>query len=140
MAHTNSWAFPNFLDPTRNMISIVEDNQSVVNRTRLLILTNPTELYNEPTFGVGLKRYLWQYNTENTKAMIQDKIKLQLAEHEPCVNAEVTQFEDGLLFTGDTESVAAQSFNQLKMTVGLQTTYKDELSIEFSDLYIGSPN
>lgn len=132
MAHTNSIAFPNMLDPARNKVSTLEDNASIVNRTKLLILTNPTELYNSPTFGVGLKRYLWQYNTDNVKAMIQDRIKLQLAEHEPCVDAESTQFSDGLLFTGNNDSTAA-SFNQLNMTVAVQTVYKDTLSIDLSD-------
>lgn len=131
MAHTTSWAFPNMLDPARNKVSTLEDNASIVNRTRLLMLTDPTELYNNPRFGVGLKRYLWQYNNDNTRAIIQDRIKLQLNEYEPCVDAESTQFSDGLLFSGDTMNTA-QSFNQLKMTVAVQTIYKDNLTIEVS--------
>lgn len=127
---TNSLSFPNMFDVTRNNVAVVKGNRSIVNRTRLLILTDPTELYNSPTFGVGLRRYLWQYNTKNTKAIIQDKIKAQLKEHEPCVVAENTSFADGLLFTGNgnVES-SAQEANQLKMTVGLQSIYEDKLDV-----------
>lgn len=128
--NTNSLAFPNMFDVTRNCVSTYVGNKSIVNRTKLLILTNPTELYNSPTFGVGLKRYLWQYNTANTKAIIQARIKEQLKEHEPYVDSDATSFVDGLLFTGNGEiDGSASSPNELKMTIGLQTIYKDTLDV-----------
>ena len=67
MAETTSLAFPNMFNITANRVSVIENTNSVSNRTRLLILTEPTELYNNPDFGVGLKRHLWQYNTESEK-------------------------------------------------------------------------
>lgn len=129
---TNSLSFPNMIDPVRNRVATKTDNASVVNRTRLLMLTEPTELYNEPTFGVGLKQYLWRYNNENTKAMIKDKIVEQLNLFEPCVDAGATVFTDGLLFTGTPND--KQSFNKLEMSVGLKTTYGDEAKINLADL------
>jgi len=128
---TNSLSFPNMIDPVRNRVATKTDNASVVNRTRLLMLTEPTELYNEPTFGVGLKRYLFQYNNENVKAMIKDKIVEQLRMFEPCCDAQATEFTDGLIFTGDTDT---QDFNVLKMSVGLKTIYGDVETINLSDL------
>ena len=74
MANTTSLSFPNLFDVARNQVSVTEDVQSVVNRSRLLILTEPTELYNNPDFGVGLKRHIWQYNNDNQKAIIKDRI------------------------------------------------------------------
>ena len=128
--NTNSLAFPQMFDIARNRVSIYEGNKSIVNRTRLLILTDPTELYNSPTFGVGLRRYLWQYNTKNTVAIIQARIKDQLKEHEPYVDADATQFADGLLFTGDSDALTrVAELNELKMTVGLQTIYADKLDV-----------
>lgn len=127
---TNSLAFPYMFDIARNRVSTYTGNRSIVNRTRLLILSNPTELYNEPDFGVGLKRYLWQYNTPNTKAIIQARIKDQLQLHEPYVDATQTQFADGLAVTGDTQySGTPMETNELKMSVGLQTIYKDDLTL-----------
>lgn len=130
MDDTTSLSFPVMFDIARNMVAVKQGNESIVNRTKLLILTNPTELYNNPTFGVGLKRYLWQYNTPNTKAIIKERIKEQLREHEPCVDADKTQYADGLLFTEpDQESNAILDANRLKMTVGLQTIYRDTVNV-----------
>ena len=111
---------------------MLSDNASVVNRTRLLMLTEPTELYNAPTFGVGLKRYLFQYNNENTKALIKDRIVDQLRLFEPCVDAQATEFTDGLLYTGSGNT--NQNFNKLEMTVGLKTIFGDTVAVNMTDL------
>lgn len=132
-ARTTSLSFPNMFDVSRNRVQILTDNVSIVNRSRLLMLTEPTELYNDLGFGVGLRRYLWQYNTENTKAMIQERIVKQLDRYEPCVDASKTAFADGLLFTGNSDPnivTKAQEFNQLKMTVGLRTKYGDTVEVK----------
>lgn len=131
MSRTSSLAWPDMFDVSRNRVSVVDDNASIVSRVRLLILSEPTELYNNPTFGVGLKRFLWQYNTANTKARIQDRIVEQLGEHEPCVIPQDTLFADGLLFT-ETSNVPTQEFNKLKMTAALKTIYGDEVSVELN--------
>lgn len=134
MARTTSLNFPSLFDVSRNKVSVIKDNQSVVNRSRLLILTEPTELYNNPTFGVGLKQYLFQYNTENTKALIRNRITDQLREHEPCVEADKTSFANGLMFTGNTEdNPVEQEYNKLKMTIGLHTTFGDTISVDIND-------
>lgn len=130
---TNSFSFPNMLDVVRNRVSIISDNQSIVNRSKLLILSSPTELYNEPDFGVGMKQYLFQYNTENQKAMIRDRIKDQLASYEPACVPEDTQCADGLLFTGEDE-VGAQEYNTLKMTVAIKTKLGDVATVDLSDV------
>lgn len=126
---TNSLAFPNMFNIANNCVGVIKDNISIVNRTRLLILTEPTELYNNPDFGVGLKRHLWQYNTENERAIIKDRIIEQLRLHEPCCDADKTQFADGLLFSGGDE-LSLQESNKLKMTVAVQTIFGDKLEIE----------
>lgn len=128
MAETTSLSFPKMFNVSGNQVAVLEDSQSVVNRTRLLILTEPTELYNNPNQGVGLKRYLYQYNTDNQKAIIKDRIVEQLRIHEPCVVADDTQFADGLLFTGDSTNIE-QEYNQLKMTVAVKTTFGDTLNV-----------
>ena len=132
MANTNSWNFPNMLDITTNRVNIIQDEASVTNRSRLLILTEPTELYNNPNFGVGLKRYLWQYNTENVRAMLKDKIKEQLRLHEPCVDADDTEFSDDLL-DAENNQFNAQEYNRLKLTVGLKTTFGGTANLPLDD-------
>lgn len=127
--NTTSWAFPNMFDVARNRVSVMNDTKSIANRVKLLILTEPTELYMNPTYGVGLKRFLFQYNTDNVVAMIRDRIVEQLRIWEPCVNPDATQVERGLKYTGMTESDQVGDINHLKLTVTLETIYGDQLSI-----------
>lgn len=133
MAYTNSWAWPNIFNVSQNQVNVVEDNKSIVSRTRLLILSEPTSLFNSPDFGVGLKRHLWQYNTENQKAIIKDRIVAQLKLNEPSVFPEKTQYANGLLFTGSPSDDINQDYNQLKMTVALVTNYNETLEVTVED-------
>lgn len=128
MAETTSLAFPNMFNITTNQVSVIENTSSVANRTRLLILTEPTELYNNPDFGVGLKRYLWKYNNEATRGMVKDRITEQLRLHEPCVYPERTQYSDGLLFSGDATQ-NKQNPNTMTLTVALQTIFEEEARV-----------
>lgn len=131
MAITSSLGFPNMFNISTNKVNVYEDLQSVTNRTKLLILTAPTELYNSNNFGVGLKKYLWQYNTVNTRAIIEKNIQDQLALYEPCAIANETIFSDGLKYTGDTSQASIVSGDELNLTVAVITTFgsKAEVSL-----------
>lgn len=133
MAETTSLSFPNMFNLSNNRVAVDEDLKAVTTRSRLLILSEPTELYNNPNFGVGLKRHLWKYNTENERAAIKDRIIEQLRLHEPDVVPEQTQFTDGLLFTGENNGInSATQANELNMTVALQTTFGKQISIDLN--------
>ncbi len=133
--HTSSLAFPKMFNIATNQVATLNDAQSVVNRSKLLFLTSPTEIYNELDQGVGLRKYIWQYNNENTKAMIKDNIVDQLDKYEPYCVAEETQFADGLKFTGtEVDMYPEQEYNRLKMTVSIKLTFEDEVSINLEDL------
>lgn len=129
MANTTSLAFPNMFNVSQNKVTVLEDSTSVVNRSRLLILTNPTELYNSPNFGVGLHRHMWKYNNDNEKAVVLDRIKEQLRLHEPYVDPDKTDYADGLLFTGGSNEYTAAKVNEMEMTVSLSTTFADNVSV-----------
>ena len=126
---TSSLNWPNIFDVSRNRCAVAEDNSSIVSRTKLMILTEPTELYMNPSYGVGLKRHMFKYNTENEKALIKDRIVAQLKLWEPRVDADKTQFTDGLLYTGDINTIG-QDYNTLNMTISLMTTYGDTVTVE----------
>lgn len=133
MAQTTSLAFPNMFNIATNQVSVMEDTTSVANRTRLLILTEPTELYNNPDFGVGLKRHLWKYNNDAERGLVKDRITEQLRLHEPSVYPDQTKYTDGLLFTeAQNQPNSAADSNHLKLTVALQTVFKEEASVELN--------
>ena len=132
MDNTNSINFPEMIDVARNCASVATDAASIVNRVKLMMLTEPTELHMNAQYGLGLKRYLFQYNNENTIAIIRDKLVEQLRLWEPCVIPEETKVESGLLFTEkDHPKTAMQEANHLKLTVILITKYGDTLQLEF---------
>jgi len=132
MANTTSWAFPKIFDATTNKVNIYEDEKSVVNRCRLLMLTEPTELYMNPRFGVGLKRFLWQYNTTNTRPMIEDRIREQIRVNEPCVDADDIQFSSNTV-EDPNKQFRSQEYNRLDMSVGLKTTFGGTVIVPLSD-------
>lgn len=133
MPETTSLSFPNMFNLTSNQVAVDQDLKAVTTRCRLLILTEPSELYNNLDFGVGLRRHLWKYNTENERALIKDRIVAQLRLHEPDVLPEQTQFTDGLLFSGDTNGLSsATEANEVNMTVALQTTFGKSISLDLN--------
>lgn len=131
MAETTSLSFPNMFNLTSNQVAVSEDLASVTERARLLILTEPTELYNNPDFGVGLKQHMWKYNSENERALIKDRIIEQLRLHEPSVIPDRTQFTDSLL-SERSESGAMDDPNAIKMTVAMQTTFGKVVSLDLN--------
>lgn len=129
---TNSLNFPNMFDVTRNRVTVISDTKSIANRSRLLMLTNPTELYNEPKFGVGLARYLWQYNSPNVKPMIRDRLAEQLEMFEPMSIPTETEYAEGLLFSGDNDSIPSP--RKLDMTIAIHTKLGTTADIDLNDL------
>lgn len=139
MAETTSLKFPKMFDVARNQVSVLSDDASIVNRDRLLILSEPNSLYNEPNFGVGLIKYLWHYNVTdrshiaNQRAIIEDNIREQLRIHEPYCKPDETQFADELLFSEQPNNAQFKNPNKLDMTVAIKTTYSRELAIDIKN-------
>ena len=127
--NTTSIGFPNLFDVSRNRVATISNNASVANRVRLLLLTEPTELYMNPRFGVGLKRFLFQYNNENVIAQIKDRLIEQLRLWEPCVDADKTTVVRGLVYSGRSVVEAAAETNRLNLTITVYTIYGDKLDI-----------
>lgn len=124
-----SWAWPNMFDVARNKVGLLSDVTSIVNRTKLLMLTEPTEMYMCPNFGVGLKKYMFNYNNDNVIAMIKDSLIEQLRLWEPAVVPEKTTVTRGLKYSqsGNVSSVA-KAVDNLDLTVTLETRYGQSVS------------
>lgn len=125
-----SFAFPNLFDVARSKVNIFVDTRALTSRVRLLLLTEPTELYMVPNFGVGLKKYLFTYNNDNTIALIRDKLIEQLRIWEPGVIPEETKVERGLKYSEiDNADENALEINHLKLTITL--TAADMQTVSF---------
>lgn len=130
MANTTSISFPNMFSVSQNKVSISTDDASIVNRVRLLMLTDPTEIYDEPEQGVGLRKYMYRYNNDNIKAIIKDNIISQLRLHEPCVDPDSTELKSGLLFSGSDPTPAQD--NKLEATVAVKTKFGNTITIDIN--------
>lgn len=119
-------------DVARNKVNLYDDTKSITNRVRLLLLTDPTELYMNPTFGVGLRKYMFTYPNDNTVALIKDKLVEQLRLWEPEVLPDETVVERGLIYTEDGAAPDPTDLNKLKLTVTLKTIYMQTISFGLS--------
>lgn len=132
MASTSSIRWPYLFNIAQNKVAVVEDNVSIVNRTKLLLLTEQGELYNEPAQGAGLRQYLFTYNNENTKAIVVQRIRDQLDIHEPKVDSKGTIITDGLMMTGSSADLPELKANHLELTVALKTIEGDTVTVSTS--------
>lgn len=130
----SSWAWPNMFNVSRSQVNLYNDTRSITNRVKLLLLTEPTELYMNPTFGVGLKRYLYTYNNDNTIALIRDRLVEQLRLWEPSVIPEETQIVRGNLYSRDPSDPISVSerMNELNLTITLVTIYRETVSFDLT--------
>ena len=132
---TSSWSWPNIFDVARSKVNLYNDTKSITNRVKLLLLTEPTELYMNPRFGVGLKKFLFRYNSDNVVALIQDQLIEQLRLWEPGVIAEETtvvrnnpRTSEDLLGTSVPEKM-----DTLDLTVTLVTSRMKTVSFTITD-------
>lgn len=67
-------------------LTILADKRLIANNLRQIIFTNPGERVNNPSFGVGIERYLFEPNTFTTKRQIEDAIRQQVALYLPVID------------------------------------------------------
>lgn len=134
-----SYSWPNMFDVARGKVSLYQDAKSITNRVKLLLLTDPTELHMNPTFGVGLRKYMFRYNNDNAVAMIKENLIEQLRMWEPSVIAEETQVTRTDVDSGNYSdySTAVAEKNHLKLTVVLKTNYGETVTVEVAQTDLG---
>ena len=72
----------------------IEDiNRSVIQDFKSLLLTYPLERIGEPSFGVGLQRFLFEFPDENTKDNIQTIINEQTSKYLPFIRITNISFQ-----------------------------------------------
>ena len=133
----SSFAYPNMFDVARGKVNLYNNAQSIMNRVKLLLLTDPTEMHMNPNFGVGLRKYMFTYNNDNTVALIRDNLIDQLRLWEPAVVPEDTKVARGASlpeFAGST--TRSLDLNHLSLDVTLVSKYDGIISftIDQSDI------
>lgn len=136
----SSWSWPNLFDVSRNKVNIYSGTQSIKNRVKLLLLTEPTELYNEPRFGVGLRKHIFKYNNDNVIALIKDELIEQLRLWEPGVIPEETTVERGPSHDWDPSRLGTTSaeMNTLELYISVKTVYLQTVDLTITNADIQS--
>jgi phage baseplate assembly protein W len=70
---------PLVVDAVDGAYRLLDDVKDVVRQNlKMLILTSPGERIQIPTFGVGIRRYLFENMTSRTRVQIEQKIREQV--------------------------------------------------------------
>lgn len=113
----------------QNSIGILQDSNSIKNRLALLIKTEPTELFMNPEFGVGLKQYMWQYNNDTMRPIIEQKLVDKITQFEPSVIPESIEFKQTHDASITDATVTQEEANTFNITIVMQTNYGDTIEI-----------
>lgn len=88
-----SLAPSNGYDLLRTMPDVIKQN------LKNLLMTNPGERIMDPTFGIGIRRFLFEQNINNTYDIIRSTISKQVKKYMPFLTIEkvdiVQDVEDG---------------------------------------------
>lgn len=101
------------------------DEENVLESIRILLLTEPGERVMRESVGCGLRRFLFEPNTEATHAAIRERITRAIAEFEPRVAVQQVDVEAGsdprlVNVSIEFRLVVTQVVQRLGLTVALE--------------------
>jgi phage baseplate assembly protein W len=101
------------------------DEQNVLESIRILLLTEPGERVMRESVGCGLRRFLFEPNTEATRAAIRERIVRAIAEFEPRVVVQQVDVDAGadprlVNVSIEFRLVVTQVVQRLGLTVALE--------------------
>ena len=111
-----SIAFPNMF--TRTSTNFVTDKEATFQNLKYLILSEKGELFGDPFYGVGLKKYLFDQNDTIIKDLVLDDMYTAIATFMPQLRINRNDLK---LRTGDKGEIFVDiiAINQLDFTTDL---------------------
>ena len=111
-----SIAFPNMF--TRTSTNFVTDKEATFQNLKYLILSEKGELFGDPFYGVGLKKYLFDQNDTIIKDLVLDDMYTAIATFMPQLRINRNDLK---LRTGDKGEILVdiRAINQLDFTTDL---------------------
>ena len=111
-----SIAFPNMF--TRTSTNFVTDKEATFQNLKYLILSEKGELFGDPVYGVGLKKYLFDQNDTIVKDLVLDDMYTAIASFMPQLRISRNDLK---LRTGDKGEIFVdiKAVNQVDFTTDL---------------------
>lgn len=91
-------------DPSDGYALNKDYSEMIIQNLKMLLLTAPGERMMEPSFGVGLRNYLFENNASSTYDTIEVKIKEQVAFYMPFVEVDSIDFNPMYVASGTNEN------------------------------------
>ena len=101
---------PLLRDPRDGFALTKTTQQEVKQNLKNLVLTSPGERVMDISFGVGIRSYLFQQNTETVKDQIQDDIFSQVGRYMPFVQISEIRF-------GEDPEIPEKLYIQIKYSI-----------------------
>jgi phage baseplate assembly protein W len=80
------WAFP--VRPAGGRLGYARYEEDVEQAIEIILRTNPGELVMLPTFGAGLRRFLFAPNSAVTHGRVEEAVRSALIDQEPRITVE----------------------------------------------------
>lgn len=88
------WAFPPSFNLEMGMTEMVDDNNDIVQSLRIILGTIPGERVMFPTFGCGIRKFVFESNDPTHISMLKDAIYDAILFNEPRVKLEKIEIKD----------------------------------------------
>ena len=124
---------PLYTDPVDGIALNKTLKQMTRQNLKMIILTSPGERIMHPKFGVGLRRYLFMNNTQETLSDISRKIEQQVRTYLPSVNIRSIKFlsENGEEIRSSFESSSSSNYVKLVLNYEIPSAFvSDTLNIK----------
>ena len=80
-------------DPANGFLNNHTEVSAIIQDLKMLLLTSPGERVMDPSFGVGMRRYLFEQNNKTTHSSIKAKILRQTKEYLPIIEIQDISFD-----------------------------------------------
>ena len=94
------WAFPPAFNLELGTVETVSDEEDIKQSLRIIIETIPGERVMFPTFGCGIRRYVFESNDPTHRSMLKDSISDALLYNEPRIKLDKIDLTDDTLEYG----------------------------------------
>ena len=102
-----------------------EGEMNVREAIKIILLTEQRERLRLPSFGGGLKRFLFEPNTVTTRSLMQDRINRELAQWEPRIAVESVDVEEDP--TDPQSAIVSITYRLVSTQVREQTSFSVRL-------------